>query len=123
MNISIKNYPVNLKIGHFNEEKNFSRTVFVSLNMMCQKTKPTDLENLKKTVDYSKVIVFLEKEFTDKSYDLIETLIYQLAGKLLQHFKLIQKISLKVEKTFMDSKLTKGSTVSIEEYFNRDDNS
>lgn len=121
MKIQIENYPLSLKIGHFQAERQFVRTVFVSLSLLLSPPKKEqDLENLGKTVDYGQVIELLEEEFSDKTIHLIETLLYLIAKELMFRFPMLEEVGVRIQKTHMRPSLIKGATVTVEESFKRE---
>lgn len=119
MKISITNYPLSLKIGHFQSERAFTREIFISLELNLKTGRPKELENLETTIDYGAVLSFLEKKYSDTTYHLIETLLYQIAQDLLQRFSLLDELKIKIEKTLICPKLIKGSKISVEDSFTR----
>ena len=120
MKISITNYPLSLKIGHFQSERSFTREVFISLELELKAANPKNLEDLERTIDYGAVLSFLEKKYSDSSYHLIETLLYKVADDLMQTFPLLDKLKVKIEKTLIRAKLIKGARITVEESFTKE---
>ena len=120
MKISITNYPLSLKIGHFQSERSFTREVFVSLELSLKAANPKNLEDLEKTIDYGAVLSFLEEKYSDSSYHLIETLLYQVAEDLVHTFPLLDRVKVKIEKTLIRAGLIKGARITVEESFTRE---
>ena len=119
MKISVTNFPLSLRIGHFQSERSFTREIFVSLELSLKAANPKELENLNKTIDYGAVLSFLEEKYSDSTYHLIETLLYQMARDLMEQFTLLDELKIKIEKTLVSPSLIKGSQISVEESFKR----
>ncbi len=119
MNIQIEDYPISLKIGHFQAERQFVRTVFVSLSLVFEAPKEEYLENLTSTIDYGEVIELLERKFSGKTIRLIETLLYLVAKELMLTFSLLEEVVIRIEKTHMRPSLVKGARITVQECFKR----
>jgi dihydroneopterin aldolase len=119
MKIKIEDYPISLKIGHFQAEREFVRTVFVSLSLVFEAPKEEHLENLTSTIDYGEVLEFLERKFSGKTIRLIETLLYLVAKELMFKFSLLEEVVIHIEKTHMRPSLVKGARVTVQESFKR----
>jgi|GEM_PF-1705410 len=119
MKIQIADYPVSLKIGHFQAERQFERTVFVSLSLILEAPKEEFLENLKSTIDYGEVMELLEEKFSGQTIHLIETLVYSIARELILKFSLLEEVTICIQKTHMRPSLTKGAQVMVQETFKR----
>lgn len=120
MNIFIKKFPLFLRVGHFTEEKESPRAVFLDLKLTLATTNKSSLEKLDKTIDYGEVMTFLETEFKQSSVNLLETLAYKVANKLMLRFTLLQEITVTVEKSLMSPHLTKGASISVESHFKKE---
>ena len=121
MQIHIQDFPISLKIGHFQTERAFVRSVFVSLVLESSHPGPENHENLEKTIDYGVVLQILDKKFSGKTIHLIETLLYEIAKVLLEKFSLLDNLTVSVEKSHMKPDLVKGARVILKENFKRTD--
>ena len=119
MKISINKYPLHLRIGHFDHEKQTPRTVTVDLILELANPSKDSLEQLEKTIDYGRVLEILENDFSQSSVNLLETLSFKIAERLVNEFQLIEEISVKIEKSLMRAQLTKGSTITVESSYSR----
>ena len=121
MKLVVKDYILFLNIGHFQDEKKFSREVNISLEVDFLFDPKTFDDKLHNTLDYSQLLDFLEKKYTAQTFDLIETLIVKIAQDLILNFNLIQSLSIKVEKSFLSKKLSKNAKLSMERFFHKED--
>lgn len=93
----------------------------MSLTLHTKLSEPSQLENLEKTIDYGEVLSFLDEEFANKTYRLIESLLYQIAKGLIINFSLLEELNVSIEKTFIRPQLVKGSKIFVSESFKRAD--
>lgn len=110
-----------MRIGHFEYEKQNNRPVKVDLELSVAKMTEATFEKLEHTVDYGRVIKTLEREFCEQSINLLESLTFKIAKVLLSEFEKLEKVFVRVEKSLMSAKLTKGAQISLESEFTRKD--
>ena len=121
MNISFTDYPIYMKIGHFDREKEFARKVFVSLDIEFPLSVAKFYDDLELTLDYSAVIDLLNKKFAHKSFNLLETLTVVIARELFYEFSTIHSVRVKIEKTLMAKALLKEGSLSVSHLFKAED--
>lgn len=81
--------------GVFDEERVFGARFVVDLEMGLD--LPED-DDLRRTVDYSRVYALVQREVTERRYRLIEALAAQIAEQLLASEDLVERVVVRVHK-------------------------
>lgn len=81
--------------GVFDEERVFGARFVVDVEMRLD--LPED-DDLKRTVDYSRVYALVQREVTERRYRLIEALAAQIARRLLDSERLVDSVVVRVHK-------------------------
>ena len=121
MRLTIQDYTLYIKIGHFASEKKFAREVYLSLDIEFFLDVKNFDNMLQETMDYSAVTELIEDKFTYKTFDLIETLVISVGRELICHFPRINTVSVKADKSFLSKKVSKNAKLSLTHLFRRQD--
>jgi dihydroneopterin aldolase len=81
--------------GVFDEERVFGARFVVDLEMSV--TLPED-DDLRRTVDYSRVYGLIQREVTERRYRLIEALATKIAARVLASEALVSRVVVRVHK-------------------------
>lgn len=84
--------------GVFPEEKKLGQKFFVSVEMLIDTREAGITGNLEKSIHYGYVAADIEKIFSKKSYNLIETCAENIAVEILRKYELIHEIKVIVKK-------------------------
>ena len=95
--VLIKELILNLKLGYYDFEKEKPQKVKFSLEIDYKDKKPSNDNDLKSIVNYSKVVRLIKKLVKNKHYNFLETLAEDVFDELFKD-KRIEKINLKIEK-------------------------
>lgn len=85
------------KHGHFEAERISGNKFTVDLTIKTNLTKAAHSDKLKDTINYQEVYDIVKKEMEITSF-LLENVSQRIIDKLYEHFKSIEKISIKVSK-------------------------
>lgn len=96
--IYIKNFEIFANHGVFNEEKNLGQKFILDLEASLSLEEAGKTGNLKKSVHYGELCLGIEKVFTEKSYDLIETAAEKVAEFTLTTYPSIESVKVKLKK-------------------------
>lgn len=96
--IYIKNFEIFANHGVFNEEKNLGQKFILDLEASLSLEEAGKTGNLKKSVHYGELCLGIEKVFTEKSYDLIETAAERVAEFTLTTYTAIESVKVKLKK-------------------------
>ncbi|MDS0525735.1 2-amino-4-hydroxy-6-hydroxymethyldihydropteridine diphosphokinase [Clostridium sp. SHJSY1] len=96
--IYIKNFEIFANHGVFNEEKNLGQKFILDLEASLSLEEAGKTGNLKKSVHYGELCLGIEKVFTEKSYDLIETAAERVAEFTLITYPAIKSVKVKLKK-------------------------
>jgi dihydroneopterin aldolase/2-amino-4-hydroxy-6-hydroxymethyldihydropteridine diphosphokinase len=96
--IYIKNFEIFANHGVFNEEKNLGQKFILDLEASLSLEEAAKTGNLKKSVHYGELCLGIEKVFTEKSYDLIETAAEKVAEFTLTTYPIIESVKVKLKK-------------------------
>jgi dihydroneopterin aldolase len=95
--IHIEQLEISARVGVTDAERDQSQRLTVSMTMWPRRSFVDLADDIRKTIDYSRVCNETKEFLRDRSYKLIETLADRLATHLLQQFTM-QKITLEVRK-------------------------
>ena len=95
--VLIKELILNLKLGYYDFEKEKPQKVKFSLEIDYKDKQPSNDNDLKSIVNYSKVVRLIKKLVKNKHYNFLETLAEDVFDELFKD-KRIEKINLKIEK-------------------------
>jgi 7,8-dihydroneopterin aldolase/epimerase/oxygenase len=84
-------------IGAYDEERKNKQSIFIDVKMEVDLGAAIESDSLVETVDYGEVMRYIEEEYSDRTYYLIETLAAMLSKDLLEKFK-AYSIVVKVKK-------------------------
>lgn len=96
--IYIKNFEIFANHGVFQEEKNLGQKFILDIEASLSLEEAGKTGDLTKSVHYGELALVIEKIFTEKSYDLIETAAEVVANYVLTNYELIDSIKVKVKK-------------------------
>lgn len=96
--IYIKNFEIFANHGVFQEEKNLGQKFILDIEASLSLEEAGKTGDLTKSVHYGELALAIEKVFTEKSYDLIETAAEVVANYVLSNYELIDSIKVKVKK-------------------------
>ncbi|MEW6005592.1 MAG: dihydroneopterin aldolase [Stygiobacter sp.] len=96
--IKIKNAVFYAYHGAMQEEQSIGGKFEVDIDMYTDFTQAAKDDSLKETIDYDKVYKFVSKIVHAKKYKLIETLAMYLAEQILNEYKSVTKIAVRVRK-------------------------
>ena len=95
--VLIKELILDLKLGHYDFEKEKTQKVKFSLEIDYEDKKPSNDKDLKSIVNYAKIVKLIKKLVKNKHYNFLETLAEDVFDELFKD-KRIDKISLRIEK-------------------------
>lgn len=84
--------------GVFKEEKVLGQKFILSLELTLDFTAAAKNGDLSKSVHYGELCHKVEKIFQEKSYDLIETVVYKVAYYILNEYKMVQEVKVLLKK-------------------------
>lgn len=84
--------------GVLDYEKQFGNEFEVDIEMNCDTDNLKDTDNLNNTVDYLSVYKFTEKIFTERKYNLIETVNQNICKGILDNFPYVNSVKVKIRK-------------------------
>jgi 7,8-dihydroneopterin aldolase/epimerase/oxygenase len=96
--IRIKNAVFYAYHGAFKDEQNLGGRFEVDIDMHCDFSEAARRDDLERTVDYEKVYAVVKQLVEENKYFLIESLGYKIADGILEHFKGVQKVQVRVRK-------------------------
>ncbi|MEW6193664.1 MAG: dihydroneopterin aldolase [Bacteroidota bacterium] len=96
--IRIKNASFYAYHGALQEEQNIGGKFEADVDIYTDFTSAAQSDDLKKTINYNDVYKFINKIVHEKKYYLIETLASIIADGLLNKYKSISKIAVRVRK-------------------------
>lgn len=70
----------------------------IDAEIICDVVAAEMEDNLKKTLDYQQAFSFIKEIVSETKFHLIESLASKIALKLIEHFALAQKVTIKVRK-------------------------
>lgn len=92
----------NLKIyayhGVFEEEKREGQDFYISVTLFLDLHTPGKSDKLEDSLNYGEVSHFINRIFTEKSYDLIEAACENLCQRLLLEYKELQAVEVELQK-------------------------
>ena len=96
--IIIENLEIIAEHGVFKEEKFLGQKFIISIEMLTDTREAGKTENLNASTHYGFVADDVEKIFTSKSFDLIETCAEKIAEMILTKYHLISEVKVTVKK-------------------------
>ena len=96
--IRIKNAVFYAYHGVKQDEQNLGGKFEIDVDIVCDMAGAAAADSLKHTVDYEKVYNYLQKVVTAKKYYLLEALGHEIAKGLLNEFKGIDEVLVRVRK-------------------------
>ncbi|MBD7909919.1 MULTISPECIES: 2-amino-4-hydroxy-6-hydroxymethyldihydropteridine diphosphokinase [Clostridium] len=96
--IYIKNFEIFANHGVFSEEKNLGQKFILDIELSLPLEEAGKTENLKKSVHYGELCLGIERVFTEKSYDLIESAAEKIAEFTLTTYPIIKSVKVKLKK-------------------------
>lgn len=113
--IIIKDLEVFANHGYFKEEKVLGQKFLISINVFLDLKKAIDKDDLGQTVHYGILCEEVEKEFKNKTFDLIEKAAENLAEFILNTHKEVKKVIVNLKKPWAPiGKSLKYAAVQIE---------
>ncbi|MEO6696224.1 MAG: dihydroneopterin aldolase [Ignavibacteria bacterium] len=85
--------------GVFEYEKKYGNEFGVDVEMECDLSLLKDSDDIKLTVDYSEVYKLTEKVFTEKKYNLIETVNEVICREILNVFPSVKSVKVSTKKS------------------------
>lgn len=104
--IYIKDFEIFANHGVFESEKVLGQKFILSLELFLDTRLAGKTDDLTKSVHYGELMEEIEKEFTKKSYDLIETASEEICEYILLNNDLIKKVKLELKKPWAPVKKT-----------------
>lgn len=95
--VRIKNLKIPACHGAYEFEKNKEGLFELDIEMFLDLKKPADTDNLDDTVNYDEAVSIIVSLFTEKSYNLIESVGDKICSKLLEYYP-IKKVIIKIRK-------------------------
>lgn len=84
--------------GVLDYEKQYGNKFEVDIEMKCDISSLGDSDDLTKTVDYLAVYKCVEKIFTEKKYNLIETVNQNICKGIIDNFKMVKSVKVSIRK-------------------------
>ena len=95
--VRIKNLKIPARHGAYEFEKEKEGLFELDIEMFLDLKKPADTDNLEDTVNYDEAVSIIVAIFTEKSYNLIESVGDKICTKLLKSYP-ITKVKIKIRK-------------------------
>lgn len=95
--VRIKNLKISACHGAYEFEKNKEGLFELDIEMFLDLKKPADTDDLDDTVNYDEAVSIIVSMFTEKSYNLIESVGDKICSKLLEYYP-IKKVIIKIRK-------------------------
>ena len=95
--ILINELILDLKLGHYDFEKEKPQKVKFNLEVNYQDKQPSNDKDIKSIVNYAKIVKLIKKLVKNKHYNFLETLAEDVFDELFKD-KRIDKITLQIEK-------------------------
>lgn len=96
--IVIKDFEVFANHGVFEEEKNLGQKFILSIELNLDLRKAAINGDLDETINYGELCIKVEKEFTRKKYDLIETAAENIAEFILLEYDKVRSVKVLLKK-------------------------
>ena len=96
--IILRGLPVSCVIGTLPDERTSPQTLFFDLDLCGDFSHAGATDDLADAVDYTAVERCVREFAAGTSFFLLERLAYASAGELLDHFPLLQQVTLKIRK-------------------------
>lgn len=96
--IYLKNVEIFAHHGVFQEEKTLGQKFILDLELSLDLKEAAITNDLTKSVHYGELCHGIEKVFTDKSYDLIETAAEKVAEYTLLNYPIVKSVKVKLKK-------------------------
>ncbi len=84
--------------GVFDYEKQYGNEFEVDIEMNCDLNLLSDTDDLKNTVDYLSVYKLADKIFSERKYNLIETVSQKICKTILKEYPLVMTVKVKIRK-------------------------
>jgi len=84
--------------GDLEHEKVFGNQFEVDIEMLCDLKELNHSDKLSKTVNYLAVYNLLKEIFSREKFNLIETANIKVCEAIIEHFPLVNKVTVKVRK-------------------------
>ena len=104
--------------GVLEYEKEYGNEFEVDIEMICDISSLGDSDDLNKTVDYLSVYKVVEKIFTQKKFNLIESVNQYICREIIDNFPHVISVNVKIRK--LNAPLGIIDSVEIENTLNRD---
>ncbi len=96
--IRIKNAVFYAYHGAIEDEQNLGGKFELDVELYCDLSAAAESDSLAKTVDYEKVYAFIRQSVLHKKYYLLEALANTIGKGLLEEFKALEKVIVRVRK-------------------------
>lgn len=96
--IYIKDLEIFANHGVFNEEKTLGQKFILNIEVSLSLREAAKTTNLTKSINYGELCHNIEKEFTSKTFDLIESAAENLAEYILLKYTLASSVKIKLKK-------------------------
>jgi len=116
MKISIKNLRASVSLGIHNWEKASKRIIIINMEIDFDASAVIASGDIKDTIDYTEIEQKLIAFISARHFDLLETLLYESGGYLMQSCSKINQIYMEIEKPGV---LRQADSVSISDSFSR----
>ena len=84
--------------GVLEHEKKYGTEFEIDVEIKCDLSSLKDSDDLNMTVDYSAVYKLTEKIFTEKKFNLIETVNQNICKGILDNFPLVKSVKVSIKK-------------------------
>lgn len=84
--------------GVMEEEKTLGQEFCVDLELYCYLKEAGEMDDLEKSVDYTRVYYLVKNIVEEEAYNLLEALAERIAGKILDDFERIKGVNVYVKK-------------------------
>ncbi|MDR1832283.1 MAG: 2-amino-4-hydroxy-6-hydroxymethyldihydropteridine diphosphokinase [Fusobacteriaceae bacterium] len=91
--------------GVYQEEKKLGQKFLVTVEMSCDLRKAGISGKLEHTIHYGQIARDVEKNFTEKSFDLLETCAESIAAFLLEKYRQIKAVRITIKKPWAPLKM------------------
>ena len=120
MKISLQDYPIEIKIGHYPDERKIKTRILLSFYITLKKHNKQNHDNLNNTLDYEVFLKEVNKYISCGlgATHLLESLITKLGHHIIKKYKKIEQLTINAEKVAITAYAWgRGAKISLEETF------
>jgi len=120
MVIHIRDYPVFLKLGYYDQERKLGQDVLVSMEVvLVEGLEPGRRDDLGDTINYAELVTTVNELIRGREIKLVETIVELIGTTVLEKFTMAHSVKVEVEKRVLPQDLVRGARISVSKDFRR----